>query len=67
MAQSAIMNVPLKVRSPAILALQLRLCLGALEICGGLMGPPKDGPSEDMRDRDLSLCGLHGEAAEFLD
>lgn len=31
------------------------------------MGPPKDGPSEDMRDRDLSLCGLHGEAAEFLD
>ncbi|WP_235075414.1 hypothetical protein, partial [Asaia sp. SF2.1] len=31
------------------------------------MGAPKDGPTEDMLDRDLNLSDLYSKASNFLD
>lgn len=49
------------------LALQLRFYFIACEVGPCLMVSSKDGPTEDVCDRDPGLCDFHGEAADFLD
>ncbi|WP_211205822.1 LysR family transcriptional regulator [Gluconacetobacter diazotrophicus] len=49
------------------LALQLRFCPEAREVCCGLMSTSKERPSEDMLDGGAASGNFHGEAADFLD